>query len=652
MADYQVVDREQLDADMTDVADHIRAKADISTPLEWPDGYKAAVDAIHTGVELPELTNPGAASDLLAGKELIGEDGKVVVGTAPERDSADLIVSNNGIIVPAGHYPKQASASLDSVELATPSIEVSDNGLITASVVQPPGYVPLSAKSQTKQLPVQAGKTVTPTTSEQTVVESGVFTTGDIKVAAMPTATQATPTISVSSSGLITANANQNAGYVAAGSKSATKQLTTKSAQTYTPGTSNQTISSGRYLTGTQTIKGDANLKAENIVAGVSIFGVEGTAETGGVEPPDSLALDPDVVYATTRPKDWLPMPTPGDDEIYVLLHIPDGLTGTFSANITSNGTVTAELGTVVDGNFVAKETLTISAAGTINKVIDSASYGNLTADGMKQCMVRIKGPVTIFNGVAAKGPHPGVEVVCGIKLTQIRFGYTATNERCWMNLRYVSFVGNGGAADLSQAFYFCTALVAIRCEAENIVTNLAHALRDCWALQAVSGNLAASTTPVDCSRFVDKCSLSMLPKFAIKASTLYYAFHNSSMLDMNFVTIDTSKCTSMNRAFLYGYSMRSIRNLDISSLADTTSMFSLLFNLNRLTFAGEATPGGFTIAVPALGLTRPALLETINSLPVATAAATLTITGCAGASELTDEDIAIATAKNWTITI
>lgn len=43
---------------------------------------------------------------------------------------------------------------------------------------------------------------------------------------AVATATQATPSISVSSSGLITASATQSAGYVASGTTSATKQLT------------------------------------------------------------------------------------------------------------------------------------------------------------------------------------------------------------------------------------------------------------------------------------------------------------------------------------------------------------------------------------------------------------------------------------------
>ena len=106
---------------------------------------------------------------------------------------------------------------------------------------------------------------------KQLIDQSGNKITGTLA-----TVTQATPSITVNSAGLITASATQSAGYVASGTKSATKQLTTKSAATITPGTSNQTIAAGTYLTGAQTIKGDSNLVAGNIKSGVSIFGVRG----------------------------------------------------------------------------------------------------------------------------------------------------------------------------------------------------------------------------------------------------------------------------------------------------------------------------------------------------------------------------------------
>lgn len=58
--------------------------------------------------------------------------------------------------------------------------------------------------------------------------------------------------------------------------------VTKKSAATYIPKTTDQSIASGQYLSGTQTIKGDANLVAGNIKSGVSIFGVTGTYTGGG----------------------------------------------------------------------------------------------------------------------------------------------------------------------------------------------------------------------------------------------------------------------------------------------------------------------------------------------------------------------------------
>lgn len=58
--------------------------------------------------------------------------------------------------------------------------------------------------------------------------------------------------------------------------------VTKKAAATYTPKTSDQSIAASQYLSGAQTIKGDANLVAGNIKSGVSIFGVTGTYTGGG----------------------------------------------------------------------------------------------------------------------------------------------------------------------------------------------------------------------------------------------------------------------------------------------------------------------------------------------------------------------------------
>ena len=137
-------------------------------------------------------------------------------------------------------------------------------------------------------IPTQGTKTITPSTSVQTAVSSGTYVTGDVKVSAMPTGALSAPTINTNT-GVVTSGV-ATAGYLAANTTK-TLQLTTKSAATITPSTTNQTIAAGQYLTGIQTIQGDANLIPENIASGVSIFGIIGTHESNiGVDTSDANA--------------------------------------------------------------------------------------------------------------------------------------------------------------------------------------------------------------------------------------------------------------------------------------------------------------------------------------------------------------------------
>lgn len=55
--------------------------------------------------------------------------------------------------------------------------------------------------------------------------------------------------------------------------------IPSKGEATYTPGRADQTITSGQYLSGVQTIKGDSNLAAGNIMEGKTIFGITGMAK-------------------------------------------------------------------------------------------------------------------------------------------------------------------------------------------------------------------------------------------------------------------------------------------------------------------------------------------------------------------------------------
>ncbi len=164
-------------------------------------------------------------SQLLNGVKGVGGDGTLYTGSIPSKDGDDLTVSGATVTVPAGHYASQATKSVAA-------------GTVTA---------PASISGS-----------------------SATVTTG-------------TNTITLSKSVSVTPNVT-TAGYISSGtagnsSVSLTASVTTKAAATITPGTSAQEIASGTYLTGKQTISGDANLTAANIVYGKTIFGVAGSAK-------------------------------------------------------------------------------------------------------------------------------------------------------------------------------------------------------------------------------------------------------------------------------------------------------------------------------------------------------------------------------------
>lgn len=127
-------------------------------------------------------------------------------------------------------------------------------------------------------------------------INSGSTTVSGSASASSATITTGNGTLTLTKSVSITPSVN--AGYISSGTQgsvniSLTASVTTKAAATITPSTSNQTIASGTYLTGTQTIAGDADLVAGNIKSGVNIFGVTGTYS--GLNTSDANASASDI---------------------------------------------------------------------------------------------------------------------------------------------------------------------------------------------------------------------------------------------------------------------------------------------------------------------------------------------------------------------
>lgn len=187
----------------------------------------------------PNVTTAGYISSGTAGSSSVSLTASVTVNPTPT-------ISGATVTIPAGYYTEQTTKSVSSGSASGPTS--------------------LSGSSAT----------VTTGTNTLTLTKTGVTTTPTVSAGYVSSATASTATVTLTAS------------------------VTTKATATITPSTQNQTIAAGTYLTGAQTIAGDADLVASNIISTANIFGVQGEVVvqsyyTGSSAPTSSLGQNGDI---------------------------------------------------------------------------------------------------------------------------------------------------------------------------------------------------------------------------------------------------------------------------------------------------------------------------------------------------------------------
>lgn len=296
------------------------------------------------GTTLIDLTSDSVtASALVSGVTAHDSSGALITGMIAAKTSADITVAGPTVTIPGGVYSgsnsktiPQASINSSFVWRVDPSISFnSTTGVVTADhdlamqaeLVTQSGYAdemtiylnPWGVSSY--QIPVKASSDIT-VAGPTVTVSSGYYAGAVSKSVAsgslneyinMPSITpswsinSSTGEISVESlvalgiQPIATSGYFENDVYVyPVITLDSSYQLSTKSAAIYTPSTVAQTIASGQYLTGAQTISGDTNLIAANIAAGVSIFGIMGTHE-GGSTPTGTISIITNGTFDVTN---------------------------------------------------------------------------------------------------------------------------------------------------------------------------------------------------------------------------------------------------------------------------------------------------------------------------------------------------------------
>lgn len=150
-----------------------------------------------------------------------------------------------------------------------------------------------------------------------------------------------------------------------------TGTIPSQGAQTITPGTSAKTIAAGRYLSGAQTIAGDADLVPANIKSGVSIFGVSGSYS--GKEPVYG-EWGESMVSSVGRNSFTITMPS----NIGTLLGLSFGATSYYST-VIGYYILGMDAGYALSMQYLAPVSIQINISG--NKINLSISYAEMSAE-------------------------------------------------------------------------------------------------------------------------------------------------------------------------------------------------------------------------------------------------------------------------------
>lgn len=202
--------------DIVAIANAVRGKTGITTQMTLGE-IATGINNMSVGVDLPELSNPAVASDILSGKEAIDGVGSKITGTftiEEELTEQNDLISQIATLVATKANP-QGGVTLPTLT----------NPATASDILSGKEAIDKDGNKLTGAIPTQAAKTIIPSTSSQTAVASGVYTTGSVTVAAIPsdyenvgTETSAYTTKIASLESAVTALENELAGKVSGGS--------------------------------------------------------------------------------------------------------------------------------------------------------------------------------------------------------------------------------------------------------------------------------------------------------------------------------------------------------------------------------------------------------------------------------------------------
>ena len=315
--------------------------------------------------------------------------------------------------------------------------------------------------------------------------------------------------------------------------------------------------------------------------------------------------LDPAQVYHDTRPSDWLPMPTPENNEIYLLVEVPKpmqekdpGVPLAFSCT-TSAGQYRVELGTVTNGEFVADSTYTtlVNSNTSYGEYLYYADWtANPMDDGTHQVMAKISvvsGDIggfthvtTIKSGVYANKHTLEARGHCE-RTSRYTFGSTSSGSRSAVSMKFCSLEGpNAISSYFYEMFAGCSSLITIPALNTSSGTTFNNMFQNCYSLIAIP-SLDTSSATNFLNMFNNCSSLTAIPTLDTSSGTSFLNMFNGCSSLTTIPALNTSSGTNFSGMFASCYSLTTIPALDTSSGTSFQDMFSNCSSLMYVNFVG-----------------------------------------------------------------
>lgn len=363
----------------------------------------------------------------------------------------------------------------------------------------------------------------------------------------------------------------------------------------------------------------------------------------GGEEP---QPLDAKKVYETLRSSAWPPMPEDVPEHTIVFLYRGAGQAA-FKVTCEGQYTVEIKLCTLDGGvwSYEVESTETFDSGILYTKAFEEAEYPEHRLVTVSASSI-IGFSLSDIDGIDGKMPGC-VEVLCRLP------GMEAPKLGGMKEMAYVTELGQAGGTDSSNLFNGCESLICVIGPELFLKGSLVNCFSGCKNLLAIDVSVDQSKSHASSKCFFECEKLVMIPKgftdnFA--GSTAAYA----KCFALKKISLNTNMTGTATIASAFGHciSLESITIEGEGATINVSNSFSKCISLKRLLLNVRNISG--TLSIENCAFRRQGLVELFESLPVhsGSVAKSITITGNPGVADLTEEDKAIATAKNWELII